>query len=386
MRILVVNWQDITNPQAGGAEVHLHEVFSRIAAMGHDVTLYCSSYPCALHEQTIKGIRVIREGGRHLFNFRFPLAYLTRFKKERFDIVVDDMNKIPFFTPLFVREPIYGVTHHLFGRSIFLEVNVILASYVYLMEKLAVWLYKRRRILFIVGSPSTERELLEAGFRAADITLVNYAVDHSKHRQTGVPRSTTPLIGYFGRLKRYKSVDVLLRALVSVLREVPDLKLLIVGEGDDRARLEALTRSLKLEKAVEFTGFVSEEKKVELLQRMWFKVTTSSKEGWGLTVIEANACGTPVIASNVPGLRDAVKDNETGLLYTYGDANELAQKILLLIRDRALLNGLTKGALRWSRSFDWDVAAKKTLELLTSRFQKEKGPGVPSPSEQKLIA
>ena len=163
MRILIVNWQDIKNPQAGGAEVHLHEVFSRIARMGHEVTLYCSSFPGAQHEETINGIRVIREGGRYLFNFRFFFTYLTRFRRQQFDIVVDDMNKIPFFTPLFVKRPIYGVTHHLFGKSIFLEVNFILATYVYLMERMAAWLYKRTRIPFIVGSPSTLAELQHVG-------------------------------------------------------------------------------------------------------------------------------------------------------------------------------------------------------------------------------
>ncbi|MEK7251218.1 MAG: glycosyltransferase family 4 protein, partial [Bacteroidota bacterium] len=118
MKILVVNWQDIKNPMSGGAEVHLHEVFSRIARMGHDVTLFCSSFPNSRPEENINGVRVIRKGGRYLFNFRFLFEYLTRFRKEDYDVVVDDMNKIPFFTPLFVRKPIHGITHHLFGKSI----------------------------------------------------------------------------------------------------------------------------------------------------------------------------------------------------------------------------------------------------------------------------
>ncbi|MEK9136606.1 MAG: glycosyltransferase family 4 protein, partial [Bacteroidota bacterium] len=196
MRILIVNWQDIKNPQAGGAEVHLHEVFSRIARMGHEVTLYCSSFPGAQHEETINGIRVIREGGRYLFNFRFFFTYLTRFRRQQFDIVVDDMNKIPFFTPLFVKRPIYGVTHHLFGKSIFLEVNFILATYVYLMERMAAWLYKRKRIPFIVGSPSTLAELQHERFPAADVALIYYGVDHSVHKTDGAAKSPRPLIGY----------------------------------------------------------------------------------------------------------------------------------------------------------------------------------------------
>jgi len=371
MRILIVNWQDIKNPQAGGAEVHLHEVFSRIARLGHNVTLFCSSFPGAPPEEDIDGIHIIRKGGRYLFNFRFIFSYLTRLRREEFDILVEDMNKIPFFTPLFVQGPIYGVTHHLFGKSIFLEVNFILATYVYMMERAAVWLYKRLRVPFIVGSPSTERELLEESFDRSYVALINYGVDHTVHRSNAAQKSATPLIGYFGRLKKYKSVDHLLHAIPTVLSQVPETKLLIVGEGDDRPRLEALTRQLGLGRAVEFTGFVSEEKKVQLLQQMWFKVTTSSKEGWGLTVIEANACGTPVIASNVQGLRDAVQDNETGLLYEYGNVQELAKNVVLLIEDKELRRRLTKNAIKWSKKFDWDKAAQETLTMLRLRVRSE---------------
>lgn len=369
MKILIVNWQDIRNPLAGGAEVHLHEVFSRIARMGHDVTLYCSTFSGAPSSESLNGIKVFRQGGRNFFNYRFLLTYLRRFKRAGFDIIIDDMNKIPFLTPLYVKQPLYGVTHHLFGRSIFLEVNFVFASYVYAMESLAVRVYKHHRIPFIVGSPSTRQELLERGFSPERISLIPYGVDHRMHRQTGVPKSTEPLVGYFGRLKRYKSVDHLIAALPGVRRQVPSLRLLIVGEGDDRPRLEAMANELGLSNVVEFTGFVSEEKKLDLLQQMWFKVTTSSKEGWGLTVVEANACGTPVLASNVPGLRDAVRENETGLLYKYGDIEDLTRKMVLLLQDEQLRNRLARNALEWAKRFDWETAAEETLELLEKRIE-----------------
>ncbi|MBI5472940.1 MAG: glycosyltransferase family 4 protein [Ignavibacteriae bacterium] len=367
MKILVVNWQDITNPLAGGAEVHLHEVFSRIAAQGHSVTLFCSSFPGALPEEDINGIHVIRKGGRYLFNFRFVVEYRFRLKKERFDIVVDDMNKIPFFMPLYVKEPIYGVTHHLFGRSIFLETNFLLGSYVYWMERWAVALYKKKRVPFIVGSPSTQRELHEAGFRSEDVALIHYGVDHSTHNVHAARKSSTPLVGYFGRLKKYKCIDHLLKALPSVLNVVPELKVVIVGEGDDRPRLESLAGELGLTQCVEFTGFVPDETKVALLQQMWFKVTTSSKEGWGLTVVEANACGTTVLASNVEGLRDAVQDGETGLLYEFGDVADLSSKMIRLLTEEDFRNTLTRNAIEWAKRFDWGRAAELTLGLLTRR-------------------
>ncbi len=369
MKILVVNWQDITHPLAGGAEVHLHEVFERIASRGHEVTLYCSSYPGAVREEVRNGMRIIREGGRNFFNYRWMWAYLTRFRRDGYDVVVDDMNKIPFFTPLYVRTPILGVTHHLFGASIFKEANVLAAGYVWGMESLAVRLYRACRIPFVVGSPSTHQELLARGFRAEEVPVVHYGVDQRVHRRTGVPRSPVPMIGYFGRLKQYKSVDHLLRALPEVLAKFPDLRTVIVGEGDDRPRLEQIVRDAGLERAVEFAGFVTEERKVELLQQIWFKVMTSAKEGWGLTVLEANACGTTVLASNVAGLRDAVRDDETGLLYEYGNVPELSAKILRLLSDGRLRERLVEGADRYVRSFTWDAAAEKTLSLLEERVR-----------------
>ncbi|HTK82415.1 MAG TPA: glycosyltransferase family 4 protein [Bacteroidota bacterium] len=370
MKILIFNWQDIKNPQAGGAEVHLHEVFSRIGGMGHDVTLFCSAFEGSAPVEAVNNIRVIRKGGRYLFNFLVPFMYWLRFRREKYDLVIDDMNKIPFFTPLYVREPLYIITHHLFKKSIFLEVPWPIAMYVYLTEKAGFGLCRSRHIPFIVGSPSTKQELLEIGIPSGEVEIINYCVDHKLHRPDPPQRSTAPLIGYFGRLKKYKSVEQLLHAMVIVRKQIPGLNLVIVGEGDNRQALEKLAGDLGLNSNVKFTGFVDESEKVRWLQKVWFAVNTSSKEGWGLTVIEANACGTTVIASDVPGLRDAVKNNDTGLLYPFGDVNDLAAKILRLCNDEAERNRLAKHAYDWASTFDWDVAARNTLTLLEGRVRQ----------------
>jgi len=369
MRILIFNWQDIRNPEAGGAEVHLHEIFTRISAMGHDVTLYCSTFPGAPREEYLEGIRVIREGGRYLFNYRVPLAYFMRFRRERFDLVIDDMNKLPFFTPLYVREPLYVMTHHLFGQSIFLETSWPVAMYVHLMENAGFEICRSRGIPFIVGSPSTRTELTDMGFDPTLVRVINYCVDRSIHRKTGVERSPAPLVGYFGRLKKYKSVEQFLEALARLRTDMPSLRAVVVGEGDHRPVLEDHARKLGLGDVVRFTGFVDADTKVRLLQEVWFAVNTSSKEGWGLTVIEANACGTTVLASDVPGLRDAVRDDETGLLYTFGDVGELEVKMRRLLEDQALRQRLGDEAYRWASTFDWDNAARDTLTLLEERAE-----------------
>lgn len=360
MKILLLNWQDITNPLSGGAEVHLHEIFRRIVARGHDATLFCSRYPGAAEEETIDGIRVIREGGRNLFNYHVFPRYLRDFRS-RFDVVVDDINKIPFFTPLFVREPVVGILHHFFGKSIFAETHPPGALYVLASE----WLARRtyRRTPMAVVSESTKRELLSAGFRDDAIFLVPNSVDHSAYTPGGTD-AQSHVVGYLGRLKNYKSIEDLLQAFAIVLRDVRDARLVIVGDGDARRTLERVARELHIVGRVEFRGFVPLEEKIRLLRTMNFVVNPSAKEGWGLTVIEANACGVPVIASDVPGLRDSVPDERTGLLYEYGNIEQLAAKMLLLMRDRALRNRLAAGAVEWARTFNWDDSAEAMLKVL----------------------
>ncbi|HMD14700.1 MAG TPA: glycosyltransferase family 4 protein [Bacteroidota bacterium] len=369
MNILIFNWQDIKNPQGGGAEVHMHQIFSRIVKMGHRVTLYCSSFEGAPSHETIDGINVIREGGRFVYNLFVPIRYLTRFRKEQFDIVVDDFNKVPFFTPVFVRKPLYFIVHHLFDRSIFREVALPIALPFYFIEKLGIAVARIFRIPVMVVSQSTKAELLKYRFPERDLDIVYNCVDHDIYKPDARRRSASPLIACFGRLKKYKSVDHVLQAFASVIQNVPDARLLIIGEGEYRSSLENLAVRLQIQESVHFTGFVDEQTKVRLLQEAWFMVTSSSKEGWGLTVIESNACGTPVLASNVPGLRDAIKDDATGILYEYGNIDELARKMIELLTDNALRERLGTNAIDWAKTFDWNIAAQQTLTLLEQRIR-----------------
>jgi len=363
MNILVVNWQDIRNPLSGGAEVHFHEIFSRIARAGHRVTLCCSSFPGSPAEETIDGISVIRSGARPVFNCVFPFTYVARLRRRRFDVVVEDLNKVPFFTPLYVRRPLAGIAHHLFGKSVFREAGLLPALYVYCLERSALALY-RRTMPFMVVSRSTEEEFLAAGFPPGRLSVIHNCVDHARYTP-GAAKSRDPLVVCIGRLKKYKSVDTFLAALPSVIARFPAVNAVVAGEGDDLERLRGIARKLGIERSVRFTGYVPEDGKVDLLRSAWCTVATSLKEGWGLTVIESNACGTPSIAADVPGLRDAVREGETGLLYPYGDAAALGERIARLLGDGALRARLGAGALRWAGTFNWDDAAEKTLAVLS---------------------
>jgi glycosyltransferase involved in cell wall biosynthesis len=370
MRILLLNWQDIKNPLGGGAEVYLHQIFKRIAFLGHSVTLFCSQFANAPKEEDIDGIHVIRKGNRNFFNYLVPLEYSKRFRHEHYDIIIDDINKIPFYTPLYVREPLLAMVMHLFDKAIFKEASFPAASYVYIAERLALSLYGKTPLVAI--SESTRKELRMHGCLNENIFLVPCAVNHAAYRQLPGIHRTEPLIGYVGRIKRYKSVDHLLHAFAIVLKELPLAKLVIIGEGDSKYEFQKISQELHIDHATTFTGFLPLDEKVRLLNQMQIVVNTSAKEGWGLTVTEANACGAPAVASDVPGLRDAVIDGETGLLYEYGNIEQLAEKILLLLRDEHLRARLSISALAYAQSLTWDASAHIMLEVMEQVLARKK--------------
>ena len=361
-RILLINWQDIANPLGGGAEVHAHEIFRRIAARGHEVFQLSCAFRGAPREELIDSIRVMRCGARPIFNLIVPSAYRTLNRRRKFDIVFDDINKIPFYTPLFVKEPVVAVVHHLFGRSIFLETGWPQALYVHTSERAIPTVYRRTR--FVAVSESTREELRGLGLHENRIDIVLNGVDLQRYAVQPSMKSQEPLIGYLGRLKRYKCVEHLIRAIPEIAKQVPDVRLVVVGEGDHRRRLEKTVAELGLAGRVRFTGAVSHDEKVAYLNQMWVVANPSPKEGWGLTVIEANACGTPVVAADSPGLCDSVVDGQTGLLYSWGHIDLLADRVTQVLVDKPLRKRLEQGARSWAEKFRWDDSASKTLGII----------------------
>jgi glycosyltransferase involved in cell wall biosynthesis len=360
-RILFINWRDIKNPEAGGAEVHLHEISKRIAAKGHSVTQLTSGFDGSPDEEEFDGVRVVRRGGKYTFNFCVPGAVRSLLKRDGFDIIVDDINKIPFYTPWYVKKPILALAHHLFAETIFLETILPLALYVYMGEALIPAVYRRTK--FVVVSESTKDDFVRRGIPEANIEVVYNAVDHAKYTPSAA-KASKPLIGYIGRIKRYKRIDHLLRALKIVAGEIPDVRLKIAGTGDYLPSLVSLAERLEIKARIDFMGFVSEDEKIEMLREAHVVANPSSKEGWGVTVIESNACGTPVVASNVPGLRDAVVDGKTGYLVEYGDVAGFARRIVEILKNQELRGQLSNEATAWARRFNWDDSAEAILSVI----------------------
>lgn len=359
MRILAVNWLDRANPQAGGAELHFFEIFRRLVDRGHGVRLVTSGFRGAEPRVMLDGIEVWRRGGRHTFALAGPGVIRRALDESWFDVVVEDINKLPLFTPLLTRLPIYVIVPHLFGLTAFREAGWPVAAAVALAELPIPLAY--RRATFRAISQSTRADLMRRGIPGERIHVVYPGVDTAWYTPgAGGDRTPEPTFLYVGRLKRYKGMATALRALAALRARGQAARLEIVGQGDDRARLEALAGRLSLGDAARFLGFVSEEDKRALMRRAWAVVFPSAKEGWGISNVEAAACGTPALAADSPGLRESVRHGETGMLVPHGDVDALADAMAHLAGDRALVERLGQAAQRFAEGFSWDHAAEQT--------------------------
>lgn len=366
MNILIVNWRDIRNPEMGGAEVHLHEIFSRIAKKGHKVTLVAHYFPGAQKEEILDGIKILRHGNKFLFDKQFKYFYKNVLSKENYDLIVDDISKIPLNLPKYANASTVAILHHIHADSLFKEIPYALALYVIHKEKQIPKNYQDTKIFTV--SESTTAELVDLGFRKGNTAILNNAINHELFSGINVNKSESPLLTYIGRIKNYKNIDKIIDAVNIVKKKIPSIKLIIGGKGDCEDKLKEKVYKLKLENQVEFTGFLSEEEKAELLGKSWLFVSMAEKEGWGITVIEANAMKTPAIGSDVPGLRDSIKDGKTGFLVPLGDSVALAKRIEEVIGNKSELEQISKNAFEWSQKFSWDKSADYFLEKINEWY------------------
>lgn len=360
MKILIINWRDIKNPESGGAEVHLHEVFKRLESKGHSVTLLTSKFPGCKTRETIEGIRVIRKGKKLTFNYEAMFYYLKNLRNQNFDIIIEDISKIPLLTPLYVKKPILVITHHLHGPTLFREIPYPMALYAYAFEKL-IALYRNVKIITV--SNSSKKELIKMGIPKENIKIVHNGIKLKKCPDC--EESERPHVVYFGRTAKYKRLNLLLKAFKIIKEEIPSSKLTIAGKGN-YDYLREIKNDLKLD-SVKLKGFVNEEEKARILKKAWVFVTPSMKEGWGITVIEANACGTPVVAYDVEGLKDSIRDGKTGLLVKDGkNVKKLSDAVLKVLRRSGLKKKLSENAINYASEFSWDKAAGEIEQEIES--------------------
>lgn len=373
----MLNERDLAHPLAGGVEVHLEEVATRLVRdHGIEITVLCAGFDGGADEEERGGVRYLRSGDRGFSYYaRLPGRARREVAAGGYDLVVENLCKLLFFSSLYLPGlPKLGLVHHLFGLSAFRQVTAPIAAYVVATEALLPIAYRRWPL--VVVSPSTRDDLVRRGMPRKRIVVVPNGLDEARFRP-GLPEREGDLVLFVGRLEYYKGVDDLLRAWPEVRASRPDARLVLVGAGTAEESLRRAASESGCEESVSFEGFVTEEEKIAWMRRASLVVQPSHKEGWGLTVLEANACGAPVVATEVPGLRDSVRNGETGLLVPGGDRSALARGIVTLLEDEELRERLGEGGLRWSRRFRWDAVAEAFARIVRAAARREPLPEVP---------
>ena len=362
MKVLVFNWLDRENPQAGGAEVHLHETFGRLVRRGWEVTAVTSGWSGAPHRASLDGIEVHRVGSRHSYPLAARQFTRSTLAGRAFSVVVEDLNKAPLLTPRWIAGPQVLLVHHLFGVSAFRSASPPVAFATWMLERPIPRVYRDTPVIAV--SESTRDDLVSRGLHGGLIEVIPNGVDTVRYSPEPSGRFTDPTLLYLGRLKRYKRVDLIVAAVRALVDRGVRVTLLIAGEGDDDTRLRKLAAPLVESGVVRFLGLVSEEEKVRLLRGTWMHVFTSTKEGWGITNLEAASCGTLSVASDSPGLRDSVLHGRTGFLVPHGDVGALADRLEALLRDEALRSSLGAAAREFALGLSWDSTATRVARRL----------------------
>ncbi len=368
MNILIFNWRDLKHSWAGGGEIYVFELAKRWVKMGNSVTVFCSQdKERGLPDtETNGGIKIVRKGSRYSV-YLWAFWYYIRNFRNKYDFVVDVENGVPFFTPLFSRLPKISLVYHIHGKQFFYELPFPVNYLGYIVEKyLFPLLYRNTHVIAI--SKTTRQELKNLGFSGKNISIVYCGVNGStKNNNLLVNKFTNPTLLYLGRIKAYKRVDMLLDIFSELLKEFPNLRLVIAGWGTEASYITDLVMKSHYRRKIELMGPVNEVEKKRLLQKSWVFINPSIGEGWSIAVIEANYYGTPAVAFNVPGLSESIRHGETGFLAK--DKKEMVKILEKFINNKNSRDKLSKNALKWSQSFSWDKAAQKSI-LIMQRVKK----------------
>lgn len=362
--IVFLNWRDLNHPEAGGAEIYCTALAENLVQRGARVTLVTARAPGQVPGETVRGVRLVRSGGRFTV-YPAALSWLLRHRRG-IDAVVDCQNGIPFFSPLVTgrRLPIVQVIHHVHQKQFPLYFSPRMARVGQLLESVGSRVVYRHRPMAVV-SPSTRREVrTELGLTGPRFLVPNGV--RLPALASPRPRAATPTLVCVGRLVAHKRYHLLLDALAEVGREVPGLTVHMVGEGPAQAELQERSRSLP-DGLVRWHGRLPAADRDALISRAWLTVNPSHGEGWGLSVVEAASFGVPTLAFRVQGIQDAVLDGRTGWLVPDGQplAGALDRAIREL-RDEATAQRFADAARLWAAGFSWERSGDLLAEVIAA--------------------
>lgn len=364
MNILFLNWRDIKNPSSGGAEILTHELMKGLVKRGHNVTLFTSYFHGSKKQEILNGVRILREGKqdvRTLFSSVHYKAYLFYKNHKGFDLLVDEIHGVPFFTPLYVKGEKVALVCEVAGSLWDFAVKFPFNIFGKIIERIYPFFY--HDTLFLTISNSSKKEMQNIGFgKISVLPMGSNTAIISK-----LSNKTEPNIIFLARVSKAKGAEEALKALKIVEKEISNIRLWIVGPINKNYKnyLLRLINQANLSKNVKIYGEVSEKEKIEILDKAYLLISPSQKEGWGLTIHEAGARGVPSIVYNVPGLCDVVRDGLNGIICKRNTPEELSKNILKLFDDKRSYMKLQMGAIEERKKHTWD----KTIEVFLKEVQ-----------------
>ena len=375
LRVLVFSTRDWYNPATTGGDNNLWENARYLVSVGHEVTFVVASFPGARSEETLDGIRVVRLGGIHTLWLRTCLFYLLHCRG-RYDVVVTEGfggSRIPRLAPLYVREPIITAWHQIHRELFAAQYPKIVAGSLNVLERTVAWVH--RNTLVQAYTPEWKTAFPSIGFKPENVFVVPASIRDEWLNESDLNAAAEPKILWIGKFRRYKCPHHLVLAMADVLRQLPDAHLTLVGRHDDasyEAHLRQLVTELVMDRNVEFRFNVTEQEKRDLLRGSRVLVLPSSVEGFGIVVLEANACGVPVIASTgVP--ESVVRAGINGLRYPFGDTRALGSMIVQLLESNDLYSRLAANSLKNVQEFAWSRVGARFEKVVSNLAGEREG-------------
>lgn len=367
-RVSMLAWRDLDDPEAGGSEVHASTIAKLWAEAGLEVTIRTSFAAGKPQMSWRDGYRVIRKAGRYMVFPRAAFSEMMGWHGGR-DGLIEIWNGMPFFSPVWAQSPRVVWLHHIHAQMWQMALPPKLAMIGSTIEsRIAPPLYRFSPIITL--SRSSKQELVDdLHFNPKRVHVVPPGID-PRFSPAG-PRSDTPLVVAVGRLVPVKRFDFLIEGLVELQSRRGDLQAVIVGEGYCRDSLERQIHEAGAESWIALPGHVDDATLIELYRRAWALASVSVREGFGMTLTEAAACGTPAVATRIAGHEDAVVEHHSGLLVD--NRVELVDALDRVLGDDVLRAKLSAGALQHASGLTWGATALSTLEVLATEAIRRRG-------------
>jgi len=374
-QVQIVAWRDLEDPEAGGSEIHAARMAERWAAAGLDVSMRTSRVPDRPRVVHRGGYRVERRAGRYRV---FPDVAIRDLlaKRQPARGLVEIWNGMPFFSPLWTRGPRMVFLHHVHAEMWRMVMPARLARVGELVERRVAPTFYRRTPIVTLSHSARDRIVATLGLPPDQVSVVEPGIDARYRPGSPHHRSPHPLVVAVGRLVPYKRFEELISVLAQLRRRIPDLEAVIAGEGYDRPELEAAVAAHGAASWLGMPGRLSDDDVVDLYRRAWVVASSSSHEGWGMTLTEAAACATPAVATRISGHLDAIDHGRSGLLTS--SPAEMEQALAAVLTDAVLRRRLGQGALRRAQGLTWDRTAHGTLEVLAADARRRRGLQAPA--------